>query len=356
MWLINRFFLLFILLCPLLGYTQAWQIKLLDRMLLAQGTSNVRLANNNQEKRQQQEIKKLLILAKKQLNRMQLTLPIGNNAYETYQRVLKIDPNNDEAKQGVVKICDRYQKLAEQYAKRGLLKKSLRIIKRGLRIVPDHSGLLAQQAVVEKTLLEVQREAEAMTSKAEIEAEIRRTSVGTATKGAWKVWRNIKREAEREVAAVAVSKDLSVVRPTPPSVDNPLERVRSASHASHIVVRIFYATDRNRTSEAKPAEMFGNDRGTLSFGYSFSISIQTCDQVPPSTHPKYSGRTHHKGEAISATTSRPTAEWVTVRWPKRRSSGTDSQKNSRPIFEVGKSASGSSEAAAASSQPIQSGL
>lgn len=267
MWLINRFFLLFILLCPLLGYTQAWQIKLLDRMLLAQGTSNVRLANNNQEKRQQQEIKKLLILAKKQLNRMQLTLPIGNNAYETYQRVLKIDPNNDEAKQGVVKICDRYQKLAEQYAKRGLLKKSLRIIKRGLRIVPDHSGLLAQQAVVEKTLLEVQREAEAMTSKAEIEAEIRRTSVGTATKGAWKVWRNIKREAEREVAAVAVSKDLSVVRPTPPSVDNPLERVRSASHASHIVVRIFYATDRNRTSEAKPAEMFGNDRGTLSFGY-----------------------------------------------------------------------------------------
>jgi esterase/lipase superfamily enzyme len=42
------------------------------------------------------------------------------------------------------------------------------------------------------------------------------------------------------------------------------------------VVRVLYATDRNRTSKAKPAEMFGNDRGTISFGY--------CDVSIPRDH------------------------------------------------------------------------
>jgi esterase/lipase superfamily enzyme len=232
--LINRFFLLFILLCPLLGYTQVWQTKPLDRVLLAQGKSNMRPANNNQEKRLQQEIKKLLILAEKQLILMQLTLPAGNNAYETYRRVLKIDPNNNDAKRGLVKIGDQYQKIAEQYAKRGLLKKSLRIIKRGLRVAPDHSGLLAQQAVVEKALL----------------------------------WREAARQRQLELAPKLEP------APSPWSGGSPkLSRPdggwsgRLPRLGSFAVVRVLYATDRNRTSEVKPAEMFGNDRGTLRFGY-----------------------------------------------------------------------------------------
>ena len=234
---INRFFLLFILLYPLLGYTQVWQTKTLDNMLLAQGKSDVRAANNNQEKRPQQEIKKLLILAEKQLSRMQLTLPIGNNAYETYQRVLKIDHNNKEAKKGLVKIGDRYQKLAEKYAKKGSLKKSLRIIKMGLKVVPDHSGLLAQQAVVEKALL----------------------------------WREAARQQLQHLEVERLERQqlqyLEVERLERRTHSRPRGGAGLPRSDNFAVIRVLYATDRNRTSEVKPAKMFGNDRGTLRFGY-----------------------------------------------------------------------------------------
>jgi esterase/lipase superfamily enzyme/DNA-binding NarL/FixJ family response regulator len=44
----------------------------------------------------------------------------------------------------------------------------------------------------------------------------------------------------------------------------------------YAIVRVFYATDRNRKSSTKPAEVFGKERDTLSFGY--------CDVSIPRDH------------------------------------------------------------------------
>ena len=239
--LLNSFFFLIILLYPLSGFTQDWQIKFLDGALLAQGKFDVQRAEKNEEKNLQQEIKRLLILAEQQLDRMQLTLPKRNNAYETYQQILKLDPSNKEAKQGLVKIGDRYQKLAEKYAKRGSLQESLRIIKRGLRVIPDHSGLLARQAWVEETLRPLLKEAPRGQEEARMKG------------GSGEIPR-----------IVARGHNFAVVR------------VIAIHRHNFVVVRVLYATDRNRTSEVESAEMFGNDRGILSFGY--------CDVSIPRGH------------------------------------------------------------------------
>ncbi len=304
---INRFFLLFILLCPLLGCTQVWQTKPLDNMLLAQGKSDVRAANNNQEKRPQQEIKKLLILAEEQLSRMQLRAPIGNNAYETYQQVLKIDPNNDEAKRGIVRIGDKYQELAKKYATSGSLQMSLSFIKIGLEVVPDHSGLLAQQAVIEEALL-TQAKTGRRVGKAQnrVAEDLPFKMMEQMFKGTpfsdnmtWSRDRAGSRDrdgADGGARRSARDRDGADGRARVRAGDRDgagggarrSARDRDGADGrdgaggrdrairSHTVVRIFYATDRNRTSEVKPAEMFGNDRGTLSFGY--------CDVSIPRGH------------------------------------------------------------------------
>lgn len=48
------------------------------------------------------------------------------------------------------------------------------------------------------------------------------------------------------------------------------------AEADFAVVRVFYATDRNRTSDSKPAKMFGDGRGRLSYGI--------CDVSIPRDH------------------------------------------------------------------------
>ena len=45
---------------------------------------------------------------------------------------------------------------------------------------------------------------------------------------------------------------------------------------NYAVVRVLYATDRNRTPKLKPAKMFGDDRGILSYGH--------CDVSIPRDH------------------------------------------------------------------------
>ncbi|MCX5696571.1 MAG: alpha/beta hydrolase [Candidatus Omnitrophica bacterium] len=46
--------------------------------------------------------------------------------------------------------------------------------------------------------------------------------------------------------------------------------------ANYIVVRVFYATDRNRTSNPNPSEMYGSDRAEISYG--------TCEVNIPRDH------------------------------------------------------------------------
>ncbi len=88
----------------------------------------------------QKEIVSLQQKATRQLANIYLTEPRGNNAYETYQKILVLDPNNGLAQTGLNKIADAYEKLAYSVQKKN--EKSLAFINKGLLINPTHPGLL----------------------------------------------------------------------------------------------------------------------------------------------------------------------------------------------------------------------
>ncbi|MCP5242625.1 MAG: hypothetical protein H6940_04190 [Burkholderiales bacterium] len=59
-------------------------------------------------------IAKHLAAAEKALKDLRMTTPSGDNAYEHYQAVLKIDPSNVEARSGIQKMVDMYIYFAEK--------------------------------------------------------------------------------------------------------------------------------------------------------------------------------------------------------------------------------------------------
>lgn len=95
---------------------------------------------------QQNEINSLLKKADQQLAAQHLTEPVGDNAHETYQKILRLMPGYPPARDGINKIADRFEELAriEKNWQRSLL-----LIEKGLAIMPTHSGLLAlSQSVI----------------------------------------------------------------------------------------------------------------------------------------------------------------------------------------------------------------
>ena len=92
------------------------------------------------------EIAELLETAERHIDSLRLTKPAKDNAYTTFLRVLELDPQNRQAKDGLQRIATLYEKRARQYLADGAIQSSLTNVKRGLRIMPDHHGLLAVQS------------------------------------------------------------------------------------------------------------------------------------------------------------------------------------------------------------------
>jgi len=90
---------------------------------------------------QKQNIGELLRQAERQLWSNRLTQPAGNNAYESYQAVLELEPNNLRALAGLRRIGDGYANLAQRQLDRGDISRGLEFIREGLAIVPDHAEL-----------------------------------------------------------------------------------------------------------------------------------------------------------------------------------------------------------------------
>jgi serine/threonine protein kinase len=92
-------------------------------------------------------IQQLLKQAQQQQAALNLTTPIGNNAYESYKQILELQPNNPLAQQGLMSIADKYERLANQKINR---QKKLLLIERGLKVAPKHPALkqLQQQTLI----------------------------------------------------------------------------------------------------------------------------------------------------------------------------------------------------------------
>jgi serine/threonine protein kinase len=89
------------------------------------------------------KVRFLLAKATEKLNQYQLTTPPNNCAFYYYQKVLDLDPGNQEAKLGFIKIADRYAYLAQKEMDEFRYSQADHYIRKGLEVDPGNARLLA---------------------------------------------------------------------------------------------------------------------------------------------------------------------------------------------------------------------
>jgi hypothetical protein len=95
-------------------------------------------------------IERWLLAADQALQQYRLTTPPEDNAYDYYQRVIKLDHDHEEALAGIDKIADRYAILARKQLNRGRYTLARRYVQRGIEVRSDHAELLALRAKIDK--------------------------------------------------------------------------------------------------------------------------------------------------------------------------------------------------------------
>jgi hypothetical protein len=91
----------------------------------------------------------MLWLGKRSLEEYKLTYPPKDNAYYYFNRLLEMDPGNQNAVTGILEIADRYAMLAEQSLARDEMDKTTAYVEIGLRINPDNEALLAMKNMMQ---------------------------------------------------------------------------------------------------------------------------------------------------------------------------------------------------------------
>lgn len=94
-------------------------------------------------------IQALLQRAAVALEDYRLTIPEGDNAYEIYREVLRLDPANQRARQGLSDVVQRYVWLARSSLERGEYRRVEQYTDRGLRLDPDNQELQSLQRLLD---------------------------------------------------------------------------------------------------------------------------------------------------------------------------------------------------------------
>lgn len=92
---------------------------------------------------QQQKVQDLLELALIHADVGYLTAPTGSNALWAYQEVLKIDPYNKSATDGIIGIADTLEQQAWEAYEHNNRAEALKKVQEGLEANPSHKGLLS---------------------------------------------------------------------------------------------------------------------------------------------------------------------------------------------------------------------
>jgi serine/threonine protein kinase len=90
-----------------------------------------------EQEKNAQLVNDLLAQATVDMSELRQAEPEGNNAYEKYRKVLEIDPDNQQAKQGIQLIVGQYLTLAKRSADSGAYDKALERLAIAEKILPD---------------------------------------------------------------------------------------------------------------------------------------------------------------------------------------------------------------------------
>ncbi len=88
----------------------------------------------------------LLGQARIALSEDHLTTPKGESAYDKYTAVLKLDPNHQQALEGIQRVASRYLDLAKAEVERGNFDQAAEYLSKAERVSPGHPGLARARA------------------------------------------------------------------------------------------------------------------------------------------------------------------------------------------------------------------
>ena len=91
------------------------------------------------------EVEQYLIKAKIAMDSDKLAAPAQDNAYLYYQEVIKLVPDHEGARQGLLDIANRYGDLAEQALDRFEYVNAKHYVHEGLLVQPENPRLVALQ-------------------------------------------------------------------------------------------------------------------------------------------------------------------------------------------------------------------
>jgi len=100
-----------------------------------------------------EDIPGLLGIGRTYLLRGSLTSPSGANAWEAFQRVLEIEPDNAAAIAGRKAVLDNYLSAARTFRRQGRIPLALEAVQTGLEVAPDHAELRKLRDELEQALL-----------------------------------------------------------------------------------------------------------------------------------------------------------------------------------------------------------
>lgn len=106
-----------------------------------------------------QQITDLLEIAEQQMAAELLTTPAGDNAFETYQRILQIAPNDEQALKGIDRIKTRYQRWADTAIQEADWTHAQLFLDRALSVAPEDGALLEALRHVKETKSSAQGDA-----------------------------------------------------------------------------------------------------------------------------------------------------------------------------------------------------
>ena len=95
---------------------------------------------------ERKEIDELLVAAREDIKSDRLTSPAGRNAFERLSKVLRNDPDNEEAKAGLDAVVERYIGLAKRAHGRGDVARVTTYLDRAERVLPGSKRTAAVRA------------------------------------------------------------------------------------------------------------------------------------------------------------------------------------------------------------------
>jgi len=105
----------------------------------------------------ERDISALMRQAERQVSVSQLSVPKGNNAYETLNKVLALEPNHQIALQMMEEAAATYEVRALEYLAKQQLNKAQRQIERGFKFSKNHKGLKNAQVLLNKELVKIEK-------------------------------------------------------------------------------------------------------------------------------------------------------------------------------------------------------